>query len=1148
MESALSKFGLLPAEKAHPRKFPQSRCGDGVNMRKLKNTMKRAMNIVLAISMLLSVVSVGAFAADADTNPRVVSVTLSETRTFATIEFDREIEAKTTNLTGRVKISKNGGSLYSLGTGSDVSVSGKYMYITMRTAISTPKNYFSISADTLEGQTGVIKTPTFTGEEPELLEKNNVLLDDGGSTVTIKFEKPFKGYPSDDSLANGYITLARTGSSYTEVIPADDITVNGDDCEIVIYLAEPLTGNRSRFKIAAGKIQDKATGNINLADITTGYIDASKSAATPEIDYIDISDDRYTATIYFTAKIKNAYSQSGVSSSAANSLLKSHIWVSRGSSGKYETLGGADTLTVGTNYIRIKFDQSLSSSRNYIKIDERSLTDYNGNIIDEEIDTGNFTSGTSNNAVKPAYASAFLTSSTRVVIYFTTEVQRNPNITASELRSRISVSRNGSSYEQLSSYDSVSISGTMMTISLRTPLSGTNNKIKIAANTVASTSGSVLSTAVTTASLSAGSADYDEDDYYSGYPEYTSIEYYPDARRVRIYFKDDIKKVSAIDLADYIGISRNGSAYVNLSTSDQVEIYPSNAINIILAVPLEGERNRFRISSGALADYRTGYVLNDSVVTEYVSADGSASTPSAGVSDYNSGVDVLISDDFYTITLKFAEPIFNNTASLGELKEKIQLSRNGSFATLNTNDYVRLNSADGELVVILAEPIKNFYSQIKVRSGALRDVDNKTISSDILTGALGETVENVSAYIDDVPASDIVSGTSNGSSYVATISGSAAVAELEKNTKATELLVKLPAGASSGTLNISSEVAELIKRQGGTVALSCGAATYYMPMSNVESITSGSTLSITVTSAASSSTQNLSSAAGKNSFSIENPAKEFNAKIVSADGSQKAIAHKSFAKKRFMVEGIKSTNTAFTAVRIEKSGNVVPVPSATVTNGGNIYVTADTLKDGTYALISASHSFLDTPTWAVGPTNQLASRLILENATGTKINPSEAISRAETVKIISRTLGVLGDMGGTSSFFDIVSTDDYFNAVMSTVSYGIIAGYPDSTFKPANKLTREEAMTVVARALRFMNGKSVSQSPDMSTAEADNILSKFSDSATVGSWAKVDIAECVQAGVVNGDNHGKLNPKANVTRAELIQLMYNILKATGKIS
>ena len=67
----------------------------------------------------------------------------------------------------------------------------------------------------------------------------------------------------------------------------------------------------------------------------------------------------------------------------------------------------------------------------------------------------------------------------------------------------------------------------------------------------------------------------------------------------------------------------------------------------------------------------------------------------------------------------------------------------------------------------------------------------------------------------------------------------------------------------------------------------------------------------------------------------------------------------------------------------------------------------------------------------------------------------------------------------------------------------------------------------------------------MTTEEATSILSKFSDSKNVDNWALVDIAECVQAGVVNGDNNGRLNPKSNVTRAELIQLMYNVLNKSG---
>ena len=122
-----------------------------------------------------------------------------------------------------------------------------------------------------------------------------------------------------------------------------------------------------------------------------------------------------------------------------------------------------------------------------------------------------------------------------------------------------------------------------------------------------------------------------------------------------------------------------------------------------------------------------------------------------------------------------------------------------------------------------------------------------------------------------------------------------------------------------------------------------------------------------------------------------------------------------------------------------------------------------------------------------------------------------------------------------------MKSDSYYNAVMSAYKYQLILGLPDGTFTPDKKLTRAEAMTIMARAMRFMDGKSVSASSEMSLSEATSVLSKFTDAGTVDDWAKVDIAECVKAGVVNGDNHGRVNPKSYVTRAELIQLMYNLL-------
>ncbi len=1109
-------------------------------MRKEKKVFIRAINLVLVFALLLSIIPTPVFAVG-ESELLIQSVVLNETRTYITLRFNREIEAASSSFTGKIKLSKSGSSLSTLSSGTKVTVSGYNMYITLSSPLTTSDNYFQIVKGALVNQTENIDSPLFDARGPELVEKNHITLNSNDHTVTIKFTHPIKGYPNNEALKNGYISLARGGSSFSEVIPEDDITINQEDGTITIYLEEWLSGSRSKFRIAAGKLQVVKTGNVNLSDITTSAIDASDTAAPPEIDYTTISDDRKTITVYFTDKIKNSYS-TGVTSTVATSFLKSHILISRGSANNYESLGGADTLSVGSNYIKIVLEDSLTSSRNYLKIEGNSLTDYSGNRIFEDIVTDNLTSGSSA-AIKPTYASAFLSSNKKIVIYFNTTIQKNPDITTSDLRSKISISRNGGSFEPLTSYDSVSFSDTMMTITLREELSGSSNRVKVSANAIASKAGVVLSSSVTTGYLTAGmsnSGNNNDDEYSdSDIPEYSSITYDSNAQRVRIYFDRDIKKVSSAIFTENITVARNGGSYTPLSSSDVVTVSPSNAITILLSAPLEGSRNYFRIAGGTIADYASGYVQNSTITTEAVNASGTASpsSPSAsGTVDYTGEIETSISSDLYTITLKFDEAVYNNRDSLEELKERIQISRNGSFRNLGVNDYIRLTPESNELVIILAEPADEYFSQIKISSGSLRYASGASISHALSTLPLGEASGDIRTYINDMAVANLAAVQNSGSSVEISVSDAS---NFSAYTKATNLLVKVPANYRNVKLNVSGPVAEAIKRYNGSISYSYGLATYYIPASNIPTLSSADVITISAEDSSSDTLQKLTSSATSNSLSVEVTAKNFIAKVETNLGSSNDITFNVFGNKRFMLAS-PAKNDAYTIARIENSGEVIPVPTKTEILGGVIYLTAKTFKDGNYVAISSSRT-LPTVSWAQNPTNILASRFILTQKSGNSIDGNEAISRSETVAIMSRTLGIWEDSASASPFFDTISSDSFFDAVMSAVSYDLISGYPDSTFKPSNKLTRAEAMTIVARAMRFMNGKKVSQSPNMSLSEAESILSKFLDAGTVDDWAKIDIAECVQAGVVNGDNNGRLNPKSNVTRAELIQLMYNVL-------
>ncbi len=98
--------------------------------------------------------------------------------------------------------------------------------------------------------------------------------------------------------------------------------------------------------------------------------------------------------------------------------------------------------------------------------------------------------------------------------------------------------------------------------------------------------------------------------------------------------------------------------------------------------------------------------------------------------------------------------------------------------------------------------------------------------------------------------------------------------------------------------------------------------------------------------------------------------------------------------------------------------------------------------------------------------------------------------------------------------------------------------YEDSTFRPERNITRQEAMAIMSRVMTYLGNE---DNKNMTTAEAESILSRFNDDHKVANWAKIDMAKCVSAGVVKGDDKGNLNPLSNLTRAEMSQLVYNLL-------
>ena len=54
-------------------------------------------------------------------------------------------------------------------------------------------------------------------------------------------------------------------------------------------------------------------------------------------------------------------------------------------------------------------------------------------------------------------------------------------------------------------------------------------------------------------------------------------------------------------------------------------------------------------------------------------------------------------------------------------------------------------------------------------------------------------------------------------------------------------------------------------------------------------------------------------------------------------------------------------------------------------------------------------------------------------------------------------------------------------------------------------------------------------------------LNRFSDGKSVSSYAQGSVAALVQAGVIQGDDAGNLNPKGSLTRAEMAVILHRVL-------
>ena len=133
-----------------------------------------------------------------------------------------------------------------------------------------------------------------------------------------------------------------------------------------------------------------------------------------------------------------------------------------------------------------------------------------------------------------------------------------------------------------------------------------------------------------------------------------------------------------------------------------------------------------------------------------------------------------------------------------------------------------------------------------------------------------------------------------------------------------------------------------------------------------------------------------------------------------------------------------------------------------------------------------------------------------------------------------------------SSFHDVAVDDWYGGAVQTAVDYGLITGYPDNAFGPNEKITREQAMTMISRAMS-VTALSADALNGEDTLNGEEVLNDYLDHADVSSYAREAAAACIQTGIISGRGNSMLAPKAYMTRVEAVVMIRRLLERSNLI-
>ena len=168
--------------------------------------------------------------------------------------------------------------------------------------------------------------------------------------------------------------------------------------------------------------------------------------------------------------------------------------------------------------------------------------------------------------------------------------------------------------------------------------------------------------------------------------------------------------------------------------------------------------------------------------------------------------------------------------------------------------------------------------------------------------------------------------------------------------------------------------------------------------------------------------------------------------------------------------------------------------------------------------------------WAAAAVDYLYENEVTNGVASGQYGPNQKMLRRDFVLMLCRAFGFTGGSG--YSFADVPTNAYYANAVATAKRMGIVQG-DGRNFMPNSSLTRQDAMVMIKNALTAAG---------WSLGDGSSVdLSRFVDNREVSNYARDAVGTLVRLGAVNGDERSRLNPRSDITRAEIAVILHFVM-------